>query len=66
LDNCKEKGRKGRHFSQQKGKIRKNFRVGIFIKQHMSGLRDVVQFISLYRQEGLKKEQTAKESKSRD
>jgi hypothetical protein len=35
LNNCKDKGRKGLYFSQQKGNIRKNSRVGIFIKQHM-------------------------------
>ncbi len=35
LNNYKDKGRKGRHFSQQKGKIRKNSRVDISIKQHM-------------------------------
>ena len=35
LNNCKDKGRKGRHFSQQKGKIRKNSHVDIFIKQHI-------------------------------
>jgi hypothetical protein len=35
LNNCKDKERKGLHFSQQKGKIRKNSHVGIFIKQHM-------------------------------
>ena len=35
LNNCKDKGRNGLHFSQQKGKNRKNSHVGIFIKQHM-------------------------------
>jgi hypothetical protein len=34
LNNCKDKGHKGLHFSQQKGKIMNNSRVGIFIKQH--------------------------------
>ena len=35
LNNSKDKGRKGLYFSQQKGKIMKNSRVGIFINQHM-------------------------------
>ena len=35
LNNCKGKGRKGLHFSQQKGKIRKNSRVDIFIRQYL-------------------------------
>jgi hypothetical protein len=45
LNNCKDKGRKGLHFSQQKGKIRKNSRVGIFIEQHLGITRtDVGQY----------------------
>ena len=35
LNNCKDKGRNGLHFSQQKGKNRKNSHVDISIKQHM-------------------------------
>jgi len=35
LNNYKDKGRKDLHFSQQKGEIRKNSRIDIFIKQHM-------------------------------
>ena len=42
LNNCKDKGRKGLYFSQQKGKIRKNSRVGIFIKQHMDQVQTPV------------------------
>ena len=38
LNNCKDKGRKGLHFSQQKGKIRKNSHVDI-IYQAVSGHR---------------------------
>ncbi len=41
LNNCKGKGRKGLHFSQQKGKTRKNSRVGIFINQAKWGQMDV-------------------------
>ena len=35
LNNCKDKGRKGLHFSQQKGKIRKNSHIDIFIRHHL-------------------------------
>ena len=42
LNNCKDKGRKGLRFSQQKGKIKKNSRVDIFIKQHMDQVQTPV------------------------
>ncbi len=42
LNNCKDKGCKGLPFSQQKGKIMKNSRVGIFIKQHMDQVQTSV------------------------
>ena len=35
LNNCKDKWRKGLHFSQQKGKNRKNSHIDIFIRQHL-------------------------------
>jgi len=34
LNNCKDKGRKGLQFSQQKEKIRKKSNLNIFIKQY--------------------------------
>jgi hypothetical protein len=34
LNNCKDKERKGLHFSQQKGKNRKKSHIDIFIRQH--------------------------------
>ena len=41
-NNCKDKERKGLHFSRQKRKIVKNSRVGIFIKQHMDQVQTPV------------------------
>ncbi len=47
LNNCKDKGRKGLHFSQQKGKIRKNSRVDIFIKQHLGPMQTLVKMVNV-------------------